>query len=86
MAFSNIDRTQEVEDREGFILIKSTDYCRFYEKHPDTFLQRRECWTCIYSEFGINSGNPSDTGVCEYHQDRKQHKNGPFIWIKEQRI
>ncbi len=85
MAFSNIDRTQEVERDVGAILIKSTDHCHFYEKHPDTFLQRKECWTCIYSEFGINSGNPSDTGICEYSRARKQHKYYPHRLVKELR-
>ena len=71
MAFSNIDRTQEVEQYRGMIEIQSTDRCRFYEKHPDTFLQRKECWTCIYSDFGITSGNPTDSGVCKYNLRRK---------------
>lgn len=78
MAFSNIDRTQEVEKKQGVVRIKSTDHCRFYEKHPDTFLQRKECWTCIYSDFGINTGNPSDTGICEYSKDTKQHRHNPY--------
>jgi hypothetical protein len=73
LAFSNIDRTKEVESKlEGLIIILSTDHCLYYEKHPDTFLQRRECWTCIYSEFGINSGDPSDTGICEYSRKYKK--------------
>lgn len=71
MAFSNIDRTHEIEKKSGTIQIKSTDHCRFYEKHPDTFLQRKECWTCIYSEFGISTGNPTDTGICEYTRQKR---------------
>jgi len=71
MAFSNIDRSHEVEMKTGILQIKSTDYCRYYEKHPYTLLQRKECWTCIYSEFGISTGNPSDSGVCEYSRYRK---------------
>ena len=71
MAISNIDRTQEVEKKMGLVQIKSTDHCRFYEKHPDTFLQRKECWTCIYGEFGIDTGNPSDSGICEFNRQKK---------------
>ena len=67
MGFSNIDRTLETE-QQGVIQINSTDYCYFFKKHPDTFLQRKECWTCIYSEFGINSGAPSDIGICQYNK------------------
>lgn len=74
MAFSDMDRTKEVESNVEVILINSTDHCHYYRKHPDTFLQRRECWTCIYSEFGINSGNSSDKGVCEYGKNRIKHK------------
>lgn len=77
MAFSNIDRTQEVEKRLGVVQIKSTDHCRFYEKHPDTFLQRKECWTCIYGEFGISTGNPSDTGNCEYTRQKRSKAMSP---------
>lgn len=69
MAFSNIDRTSQVETLfRNELPVKSTDYCRFYVKHPDTFLQRKECWTCRYSNFGIEYGNPTDTGLCKYQE------------------
>ncbi|MDF2487245.1 MAG: hypothetical protein K0R46_3413 [Herbinix sp.] len=85
MAFSNVDRTKEVEKEQGVVRIKSTDHCHYYEKHPDTFLQRKECWTCIYSDFGINTGNPSDTGVCEYNKDTNRLSHNPLSDSKEQR-
>jgi hypothetical protein len=66
MSFSNIDRTSDVENSQGIIPVKSTDYCCYYEKHPDTFLQRKECWTCVHSDFGIDTGNPEETGICSY--------------------
>jgi hypothetical protein len=66
MAFSNIDRTAEVENCCRKVLVKPTDYCRFFEKHPDTFLQRKECWTCKYSDFRIETGTPTETGKCGY--------------------
>ena len=68
MAFSNIDRTTEVKSG-GCFAVMSTDFCYFYKKHPDTFLQRRECWTCCYAEFGIDTGYPTDTGVCKFNQN-----------------
>jgi hypothetical protein len=71
VAFSNIDRTVEVES--GFIelKVKSTDYCSYFEKHPYTFLQRKECWTCKFSDFGIESGTPACIGVCDYQLQGK---------------
>jgi hypothetical protein len=83
VAFSNIDRTKEVESKVGEIIINSTDHCHYYERHPDTFLNRKECWTCIYSEFGISSGNPSDTGFCEYNKGRKRNRHNPNKLSKE---
>jgi hypothetical protein len=83
VAFSNIDRTKEVESKVGEIIINSTDHCHYYERHPDTFLNRKECWTCIYSEFGISSGNPSDTGFCEYNKGRKRNRHNPIKLSKE---
>lgn len=83
MAFSNIDRTKEVESKGEGLIVRSTDHCYYYERHPDTFLNRKECWTCIYSEFGINSGNPSDIGSCEYGKGRKRNKSSPDKFSKE---
>ena len=74
MAFSNIDRTKEVDSKQLDILIKSTDYCHYYEKHPDTILQRKECWTCKYGDFGIETGNPTDTGKCTYQRTKIKKK------------
>lgn len=68
MAFSSIDRTSEVETAGGEIQINSSDYCRYFEKHPYTLLQRKECWTCRYSDFGIETGSVGDTGVCRFHK------------------
>lgn len=73
MAFSNIDRTAEVDAFNQSVLIKSTDYCNYYERHPDTFLQRKECWTCIYSDFGIDTGAPTDTGRCIYKKMKTEN-------------
>lgn len=66
MAFSNIDRTSEVDMCYSEILVKSTDYCNYFTKHPYTILQRKECWTCKFSNFGDESGSITDTGVCRY--------------------
>ncbi len=72
MAFLSIDRTAEVEGSQYEVSVASTDYCRYYEKHPDTILQRKECWTCIYGDFGIESGKPRETGWCKYMQKGKK--------------
>lgn len=65
MAFSNIDRTAEVEACDDEISVRSTDHCYFFEKHPDTMLWRKECWTCRYSDFGIELGAPTTKGLCK---------------------
>ena len=66
--FSNKDRTLEVEESLEGIPVMSNDYCQYHKKHPDTFLLRKECWTCLYSDFGIDSGYPMDTGRCNLSQ------------------
>ncbi len=66
MAYSSIDRTREVEESRFEVVVASTDFCRHYKKHPDTFLLRKECWTCLYGDFGADSGNASESGRCTY--------------------
>ncbi len=70
MAFSSIDHTAEVDGGQNEVSVVSTDYCSYYEKHPDTFLQRKECWTCVHGNFGIASGKVSETGICNYKLTR----------------
>ncbi len=70
MAFSNIDRTGEVASCKKEISVESTDFCSFYKKHPDTFLQRKECWTCKYVDFGLENSIVTDTGICRF-QNKK---------------
>jgi hypothetical protein len=65
LAFSSVDHTQEVESKIEEVTVKSTDYCLHYIKHPDTFLQRRECWTCLYGDFGLEKEEPSEIGKCK---------------------
>lgn len=65
MAFSNIDRTAEVETCEKEVAVRPTDYCYYFNKHPDTLLWRKECWTCSYSDFGIDKGAPTMNGICK---------------------
>jgi hypothetical protein len=67
LAFSNIDRSQDIENSNSEFLVKSTDYCRYFEIHPYTILQRNECWTCKYSNFAMETGSFTDTGLCRYH-------------------
>ncbi|MDF2538618.1 MAG: hypothetical protein K0S76_1639 [Herbinix sp.] len=66
MSYSNLDKTTEVEGCCSAIPVKSTDYCRYFVKHPHTLLQRKECWTCRYSDFGIDTGTVNDKGICRY--------------------
>ncbi len=75
MAFSSIDHTAEVESCQYEVIVVSTDFCRYYEKHPDTFLQRKECWTCLYSNFGIDSGKASETGSCKFNMKRSNRNS-----------
>jgi hypothetical protein len=76
LAFSSIDRTAEVESSQYEVTVASTDLCRYYEKHPDTFLQRKECWTCLYGNFGIESSKASETGRCNYKLKRPNRMEG----------
>jgi hypothetical protein len=70
MAYSNIDRTSEVNMGKAELSVKSTDYCHYFIRHPDTFLQRKECWTCKYSDFGIETGITTDSGICRCKQNK----------------
>lgn len=69
MAYLHKDRTAEVISGGCKFTVLSTDYCRFHEKHPDTILWRKECWTCKYGDFGIDTGNPTEKGVCRYYKN-----------------
>jgi hypothetical protein len=71
MAFSNIDRTTEVNTSFSVVLVNPTDHCHNFEKHADTLLWRKECWTCKYSNFGIETGTPTDRGICRYKRVAK---------------
>lgn len=66
MAFSNLDRTEQVDSSCCELVVKSTDCCRHFRKHPYTILHRRECWTCCFSNFGTESGSITDTGICSF--------------------
>lgn len=67
MVFSNIDRTVQVENLAE-VSVNSTDHCIYFEKHPYTYLLRKECWTCRYGDFGIETGNPTIIGRCRYQE------------------
>jgi hypothetical protein len=69
VAFSNIDRALEVDSCCDEISVKSTDYCCHFVKHPYTILQRKECWTCCFSNFGSKTGSITDTGICRFHKE-----------------
>lgn len=66
MAFSNKDRTKEIDMDGKELRIHPSDICTYYKKHPYTILWKKECWTCAYADFGIDSGNPTDTGSCKF--------------------
>lgn len=70
MEYSNVESTARLKTLCDVISVKSTDYCSYYTKHPDTFLQRKECWTCKFSDFGIDTGSPSDIGICRHGKAR----------------
>ena len=66
MDFSNVNRSVEVQAHCIEVSVKSTDYCCHFEKHPDTLLCKKECWTCRYSDFGIDTGMITEKGICKY--------------------
>lgn len=66
MVYLSLDKTVEVNKANIEIPVRATDYCKYFKRHPDTFLQSKECWTCVYSDFGIETGNPSECGTCKY--------------------
>jgi hypothetical protein len=69
LAFSNKDRTGEIDANTKAVQIHPTDICSYYKKHPYTILWKKECWTCAYGDFGIDTGNPTDTGTCKYSRN-----------------
>lgn len=66
MELAYLDRTQEVDSCRNEVPINPTDQCIYYEKHPFTFLTTLECWTCRYSDFDVDPGVSTGTGVCKY--------------------
>lgn len=66
MAFNKTDRSVEIDRGFKEVRIRPTDCCRYYNKHPYTVLWKEECWTCRYGDFGVDAGNPTDTGMCGY--------------------
>lgn len=66
MAFSNNERTKEIDEGVKGFQIHPTDHCTYYKKHPYTILWKKECWTCAYAEFGIDAGKPTDKGSCMF--------------------
>ncbi len=69
MAIKKNDRTVEIDLSSKDLRIHPTDYCKYFKKHPYTILWKKECWTCEYSDFGIDTGNPTDTGICRFSKN-----------------
>lgn len=67
MTYFSLDKTIEIESSKGKVCVKSTDYCEYFKKHPDTFLQSKECWTCLYADFGIDTDQATESGICKYN-------------------
>ena len=72
MAFQNKDRTAEIDQGSEKFTVYPTDCCRYYKKHRYTMLWKKECWTCMYGDFGVDTGNPVDIGTCRYKKDNTQ--------------
>ena len=66
MVFQSTDRTAEIDQGTEKLTVYPTDRCGYYKKHPYTMLWKKECWTCKYGDFGVNTGNPTDIGICKY--------------------
>lgn len=71
MVFRETDRTAEIERGFQDLCIYPTDFCCYYKKHPYTELWKEECWTCMFGDFGIESGDPTNTGTCRYKKRSK---------------
>lgn len=70
MLFQSIDRTAEIDRCSKVLTVCSTDCCNYYKKHPYTMLWKKECWTCTYGDFGVDTGTPTITGICGYKKER----------------
>lgn len=70
MVFQNKDRTAEIHQGSENLTVYPTDSCSYYKKHPYTMLWKKECWTCTYGDFGVDTGNPTDMGICRYKKDK----------------
>ena len=68
MTAEKTNRTAQVRQGLKKLRVRPTDCCSYYKKHPYTILWKEECWTCKYGDFGIESGNPTDTGTCGYNK------------------
>jgi hypothetical protein len=68
LIFDKTDRTAEIDRGLKKLAIRPTDFCSYYKKHPYTVLWKAECWTCKYGDFGIDTGNPTDSGLCRYEK------------------
>lgn len=68
MTISDLDRTSEVEGSCSQVPVNPYDHCVYYEKHPYTFLWTKDCWTCKYSYFDLDTGSETETGICIYQQ------------------
>jgi len=66
LVFTGVSRTAEIDAGKKEIHVESSDFCNYYQKHPYTFLWKKECWTCKYADFGIEEGDPAEVGICRY--------------------
>lgn len=71
MLFKKPNKTTEV-DQEIKKQIRPADCCSHYKKHPYTLLWKSECWTCTYGDFGIDTGNLTDMGMCRYENEKSE--------------
>lgn len=46
------------------IRIERSNVCDAYEEDTERLFASRECWYCKYGDFGINTGSPTQLGVC----------------------
>ena len=63
------DRTAERETADGRLEIGRSDFCDAFEQDPDRLFSARGCWYCKYGNFGIDTEQPTQKGVCRKKQE-----------------
>lgn len=54
-------------DKNGFLIVKETHSCEYYEPVPGRLFCMQECWYCKWSDFRFEGGELSaGKSICRY--------------------